>query len=258
MLKEQRKRKIIDLIEANKQVFIAELADQFNVSEMTIRRDLDELGQTGVIQRIHGGAIIIERSEINYELPIIERSHEQAKEKQKIAEKIVSMIQDGEKIFLGSGTTTLAIAEKLHHHHDLTVLTNAITIINCLIPMKNITLIVFGGFLRRAELSMIGHFTQEALKDIQVDKVIIGIRGIHIEQGLTSDHLQELYTDQAILKLSKIIIIAADHTKFGHVAAIRTAPITSASMIVTDDQAPDEMINQIRSLGVIVLKTNQH
>lgn len=254
MLKEQRKRAIVDRIERDKQVFIADLAEQFDVSEMTIRRDLDELDHNGVIHRIHGGALAVPKIGTKNEPPVFERSNEQTEEKKHIAKTVAGMIQNGEKIFLGSGTTTLAVAENLTHHKDLTVLTNAITIVNCLIPIKHITLIVFGGFLRRAELSMVGHFTQSALKDIQVDKVVIGMRGIHIEQGLTCDHLQELQTDQAILQLSKNIIIAADHTKFGHVATIRTAPITTASTIVTDGKAPDDMIRRIRSLGIEVIK----
>ncbi len=253
MLKERRKRKILDLIEQEDQVHIPELARMFEVSEMTIRRDLEELDQIGVIQRIHGGALAVDTVGKKNEPPIVERSHEQADEKRIIAKKIASMVKDGEKIFLGSGTTALAIAEELRHHKNLTVLTNAITIVNALIPAKQITLIVLGGFLRRAEMSMIGHFTQAALEDLQVDKVIIGIRGIHLEHGLSSDNLQELLTDQAILKISQKVIVAADHTKFGHIAAIRTAPITAATQIVTDHQAPVNMIQEIEDLGVEVI-----
>ena len=253
MLKERRKRKILDLIEQEDQVHIPEMARLFDVSEMTIRRDLEELDHIGVITRIHGGALSVNQLGKKNEPPIVERSHEQADEKRLIAKTIAGMVHDGEKIFLGSGTTSLAIAEELKHHENLTVLTNAITVINALIPAKQITVIVLGGFLRRAEMSMIGHFTQAALEDLQVDKVIIGIRGIHLEHGLTSDNLQELLTDQAILKISQKIIVAADHTKFGYTAAIKTAPITTATQIVTDHQAPADMIQKIRALGVEVI-----
>jgi DeoR/GlpR family transcriptional regulator of sugar metabolism len=163
------------------------------------------------------------------------------------------MVKEGEKIFLGSGTTTIAIAEELKDNKNLTVLTNAVTIVNTLIHAPQITLIVLGGFLRRTEMSMIGHFTEAALANLQVDKVIIGIRGIDLEHGLTSDNLQELITDQAILNISQNIIVAADHTKFGHVATIRTAPITRASIIVTDDKTPQKMAYDIEQLGVKVI-----
>jgi len=253
MLKEQRKRKIITLIEVENQVNINELAEGFDVSEMTIRRDLEELDQDGLIQRIHGGAIAIQETPKIIELPLLERSNEQAVEKRQIAKKVAGMVKEGEKIFLGSGTTTIAIAEELKDNKNLTVLTNAVTIVNTLIHAPQITLIVLGGFLRRTEMSMIGHFTEAALANLQVDKVIIGIRGIDLEHGLTSDNLQELITDQAILNISQNIIVAADHTKFGHVATIRTAPITRASIIVTDDKTPQKMAYDIEQLGVKVI-----
>jgi DeoR/GlpR family transcriptional regulator of sugar metabolism len=254
MLKEQRKRIIVELIENNDQVQIAELAELFKVSEMTIRRDLEELDQQGVIQRIHGGAVNLDQTNKKIEPPIIKRTNEQLEEKQQIAKKVASLVNDGELIFLGSGTTTLAIAEELKERVQLTVLTNAITIINSLIPAEHITLIVLGGFLRRSEMSMIGHFTEAALANLKADKVIIGIRGIDVEHGLTSDNLQELITDQAIMNMSENLIVAADHTKFGHVAAIKTAPITRATKIVTDSQVPDAILNSIEDIGVEVIK----
>lgn len=254
MLKEQRKRKILDLIETNSQVHIAELVEMFEVSDMTIRRDLQDLDQKGLIKRIHGGAVSLRREKNANEPPIIERSNDQITEKRQIARKVASLIQDGEKIFLGSGTTTLAIAEELNNHQNLTVITNAVTIVNTLIPKTHITIIGLGGFLRRSEMSMIGYFTEAALANLQVDKVIIGIRGIDLEHGLTSDDLQELITDQAILKIGKEVVVAADHTKFGYVAAIRTAPITTATCIVTDDQVSDEMVDAIQNFGVQVIK----
>jgi DeoR/GlpR family transcriptional regulator of sugar metabolism len=254
MLKEQRKRKILNLIETNSQVQIAELVALFDVSDMTIRRDLQDLAQKGLIKRTHGGAVSVQHEKKNVEPPIIERSNDQKFEKRQIARKVAGLIRDGEKIFLGSGTTTLAIAEELKDHRNLTVITNAVTIINTLIPATQITIIGLGGFLRRSEMSMIGHFTEAALANLQVDKVIIGIRGIDLDYGLTSDDLQELITDQAILKIGKEVIVAADHTKFGYVAAIRTAPITMADMIVTDDKVPDEIVDAIRISGTQVIK----
>lgn len=254
MLKEQRKRKILDLIETNSQVQITQLVELFDVSDMTIRRDLQDLDQRGLLKRIHGGAVSLRRQKKSIEPPIMERSEDQKSEKRQIAKKVVSLIQDGEKIFLGSGTTTLAVAEELKNHQNLTVITNAVTIINTLIPAAQITIIGLGGFLRRSEMSMIGHFTEAALANLQVDKVIIGIRGIDLEHGLTSDDLQELITDQAILKIGKEVIVAADHTKFGYVAAIRTAPITTATCFVTDDKVPDAMVDAIQKLGIRVIR----
>jgi DeoR/GlpR family transcriptional regulator of sugar metabolism len=113
-----------------------------------------------------------------------------------------------------------------------------------------------GGFLRRSELSLIGHFAEHTLQGLQVDKVIIGMRGIDPVKGLTSDNMDELMTDQAILNVSSNIIIVADHSKFGYVAAIRTAPVTAATTIVTDSGGPRDVIEAIRRMGVRIIETD--
>lgn len=253
MLKEHRKRKILDLVESHQQVLISDLVELFDVSNMTVRRDLKELDQEGLIRRIHGGAVSLRRRGAHNEPSLMERAEEQKLEKRQIAKQVAGLIKAGEKIFLGSGTTTLAIAEEIKSFNTLTVITNAITIVNALIPYPQITLISLGGFLRRSEMSMIGHFTEAALANLQVDKVIVGMRGIDLEHGLTSDDLQELITDQAILRIGKEVIVAADHTKFGYVAAIKTAPITAATRIVTDDHVPGRMLDAIREKGIDVI-----
>lgn len=254
MLKGKRQREMLKVIENHSQVQVNELAEQFAVSKMTVRRDLEELDHKGMLQRIHGGAVARIEANKRNEPPVFERANEQQVEKRQIAKKVASMVQDGEKVFLGSGTTTLAIAEELANRRNLTVLTNAITIVNCLVPAPGITLIVLGGFLRRMEMSLIGHFTESALENLRVDKVIIGIRGIDPVHGLTSENMQELFTDQAILRISKTIIVAADYTKFGHIAAIRTAPITAATKIVTDQKTSTEMVTAIRRMGIEVIQ----
>ncbi|MDZ4159450.1 MAG: DeoR/GlpR family DNA-binding transcription regulator [Anaerolineaceae bacterium] len=254
MLKGERQREILKVIENHNQVHVNELAQRFAVSAMTIRRDLEELHQKGMIQRIHGGAVTWSDGHKRHEPPVFERASEHQAEKRQIAKKVAGMVKEGEKIFLGSGTTTLAIAEELANRRNLTVLTNAITIVNCLVPAPGITVIVLGGFLRRMEMSLIGHFTESALENLRVDKVIIGIRGIDPVHGLTSDNMQELFTDQAILRISKTIIVAADYSKFCHIAAIRTAPITAVTKFVTDQKTSPDVVTAIRRMGIEVIQ----
>lgn len=254
MLKQQRHRRIQQIVEAQGQATVAELARQFGVTEMTIRRDLGELSVRGLIERIHGGGLVPERRAGLAEPPVLERIREQAEAKSRIARAVAAMIEADEKVFLGSGTTTLAVAEALKHRSGLTVVTNALTVANALVPCPEITVIVIGGFLRRSELSLIGHFAETAMHDLRVGKVIMGIRGIHPEHGLTSDHLQELMTDRAIMRMSDKVIVVADHTKFGHIAASRTAPLAAATMVVTDTQAPAHIVAAIRAAGVEVIQ----
>jgi DeoR/GlpR family transcriptional regulator of sugar metabolism len=253
MLKRERQRQILRMIEGSGKVEVSNLARHFDVSDMTIRRDLSELNDRGLIERVHGGALL-EPGGGGEEPPVVERSRENAEIKRRIGIATAGIIQNGEKIFLGSGSTTLAVAEALAHHRNLTVVTNALNIANALIPYSEISVVLIGGFLRRSELSLIGHFAENALRGLQVNKVIMGIRGIDPVKGLTSDHLQELITDQAILNISKEVIIVTDNSKFGYVGAIRTAPITTATKIVTNLGGPKDILDAIRRMGITIIE----
>ena len=254
MLKKERQRKILEIIERNGKVEVEQLANALGVSVMTVRRDLTELDELGFLERVHGGALLLQQKNGGTELPVFERSKEKTEIKQRIGRAVAGLINDGEKIFLGSGSTTAAIASALLHHRDLTVFTNAINIANTLIAAPQIKVVIIGGSLRRSELSLIGDFAEHALRGLQVDKLIIGIRGIDPVKGLTSDNMDELITDQAILNISKTVVVAADSTKFGYVAAIRTAPITVVSKIITNIGGPRDILKAIRQMGVQIIE----
>lgn len=251
MLREERKRKISEFIKENKKATVAELSKLFGVSESTIRRDLEALDEQGVIQRAHGGAVVVERAAP--EPPIIQRIAENEEEKRRIGRAVAELVRDGETVFLGSGTTTLEVARSLVEKDNLTVITNALNIANFFAGKSNITVIVVGGLLRHSELSMIGHITEQVLKELHADKVIMGMRAISVQDGLTNDYLPETMTDRAIINFSSEVILVADHTKFGKVSTALVAPVTSVSKIVTDTAAPPEIIEELRELGIEVI-----
>jgi DeoR/GlpR family transcriptional regulator of sugar metabolism len=240
-------------METSGKVIVSELAKNFNVSEMTIRRDLDAIESSEVIRRVHGGAILSLGNNEHEEPPTLNRMDLMIEEKKGVAKVAANLISKDEMIFLGSGTTALYVAHELHKREDITVVSNAITILNNLATHGKMTLIGVGGFLRRKEFSMIGHFADKMISDIRVDKVIMGIRGIHPRFGLTNEHPQELMTDRAIMNISDNVIIIADHTKIGHVSTTRAAHIEQASLIITGNKAPKEMIEAIEEKGVEVI-----
>ena len=252
MLKQERQREILKIIESQGNAKVPALAGHFAVTEMTIRRDLLELGKRGLLERVHGGALL-QNDRRGNESPVYERLLDRLDMKQQIGQAAARLIKDGDTIFLGSGSTTMAVAEALLNHRNLSVYTNALNIADALFhyPVK---VTVIGGSLRRTELSLIGDQTEKTIQGLRVDKVIIGIRGIDPVKGLTSDHMEELLTDQAILNISKTIIVVADHTKLGHVAAIRTAPITAITRIVTNKGGPKDILQAIRRMGVEILE----
>lgn len=256
MFKKERQREILKLIEDLGKAEVEALSKHLEVSEMTIRRDLTELDAQGLLERVRGGALFQRDARADVEPPVIERTKENTEIKRRIGQQVAKLIQDGEKVFLGSGSTTAAVAEALLHHRNLTVVTNALNIAYDLLSAPDIKVTMTGGFLRRSELSLIGHFTEHTLQGLQVDKVIIGMRGIDPVKGLTSDNMEELMTDQAILNISKNIIVVADHAKFGYVAAIRTAPVTAATTIVTDNGGPKDILEAIRKMGVRIIEVD--
>jgi len=254
MFKKERQREILRLMDGRGTAQVQELSKRLRVSEMTVRRDLLELNDQGLLERVRGGALLQRDSHLRVEPPILERAQENAEIKRQIGWYVAQLVRDGEKIFLGSGSTTAAVAEALLHHQDLTVVTNALNIAYALLPAPGISVTMTGGFLRRSELSLIGHFAEHTLQGLRVDKAILGMRGIDPVKGLTSDNMEELMTDQAILRASKNILVGADHSKFGYVAAIRTAPVTAATTIISDSGGPKDIFEAIRKMGVRIIE----
>jgi DeoR/GlpR family transcriptional regulator of sugar metabolism len=136
---------------------------------------------------------------------------------------------------------------------NLTVITNALNIANLFAGNPNITVIVVGGLLRHSELSMIGHITEQVLKELRADKVIMGMRAISIEEGLTNDYLPETMTDRAIIQFAPEVILVADHSKFDKVSTALVAPITSVNKMVTDVDTPTQIVADLRAMGIDVI-----
>jgi len=254
MLKEERQQMIVRELDQKGSVEVNDLARSFKVSRMTIRRDLYEIERNNLLKRTHGGAVLPFKSSAYNELPTVKRMNLLKEEKIRIAKMVAPLIREKEVVFLGSGTTTLYVAKELSERDDITVITNAVTILNELCANARMPIIAIGGFLRREEQSMIGHFAERVIEDLRVDKVIVGMKGVHPRYGLTSEDPQELMTDRKILGISDNVIIVADHTKIGHVSTSRTAPITAANMIVTTENAQEELVQAIREQGVKVIQ----
>jgi DeoR/GlpR family transcriptional regulator of sugar metabolism len=172
-----------------------------------------------------------------------------ASEKEKIGRTTAALVNDGETIFLGSGTTVLEVARNLAER-SLTVITNSLPVINFMAERTNITLIALGGSFRASELSFIGHITEQSLTELRADRVIIGTRAINVEQGLTNDYLPETLTDRAILNIGREIVIVADHTKCGVVSTAFLAPLSAMHTLVTDGGTDVEFIKALKARGI--------
>ncbi len=252
-LKDERLRIIINRVRESGRTTVLELSEYFDVSDITIRRDLKELAEKGVIRREHGGAVY--PVDMPEEPPVIQRMFQNRPNKERIARATAALIKDNESVFIGSGSTATYVARHLTTRQNLTVITNAVNIAHELASSDGITVVVLGGMLRASELSMVGHITEQALQEVRMDKVIIGVKALSVKSGITNDYLPEVMTDRKILEMGSELIVVADYTKLGKVSSAYVAPVNRITTLVTDRQAEPEMLDEIRALGVQVIVT---
>jgi DeoR/GlpR family transcriptional regulator of sugar metabolism len=245
-----RQQQIAQLVERQQRIRVADLCELFTISEATARRDLETLALHGKVERVHGGAIAIHNAPP--ELPILEREGDENEAKRRIGQAASELIQDGEAIYLGSGTTVLELTRILRVRKGLTLITNSLPVLNLLSGTEN-TIVCLGGMLRPTELSFIGYITEQALAEVRADKVIIGARAISLEHGLTNDYLPETLTDRAILRAGQEVIVLADHTKFGRVATAMLMPVESVNTIITDKMTDKDFIEDLEERGIRVI-----
>jgi len=247
----ERQEQLLKFVELRQRVTVDQIRGQFDVSPATVRRDLESLAEQGKIKRFHGGARAIRHAPP--ESPVIQRTSRQADQKQRIGRATADLIKEGETVFLGSGTTVLEVARNLKGRANLTVITNSLPVLNILADMPDITLVGLGGVLRQSEMSMIGHITEQALQEVHAHKIIMGIRALDIERGLTNDYLPETMTDRAILAQGGEVIIVADHTKCGRVSTALVAPISAMHKLVTDPKTPAKFVEALKLNNIEVI-----
>ena len=250
-LKEERQQRILETVRQNRQATIAELSSAFEVSDVTIRRDLRELAAQGVLRRAHGGAIAAVPAPP--EPPVVQRMTQSETCKACIGRAAAALVSDGESVFIGSGSTTTFVARNLVDRKNLTVVTNALTVATALATAPGVTVVVTGGMMRASELSLIGHITEQALREVRADKIIMGIPAICLEDGLTNDYLPEVMTDRTIIEMATELILVVDHTKFGKVGSAYVAPVKRVTTLVTDWEADSDVLLRYEELGIRVI-----
>lgn len=248
----ERQRELSRLVERTGRLSVAQICEHFGISEATARRDLEAVAEQGLIQRVHGGAIAVQKAPP--ELPVLERQSEEADEKVRIGQAAAALVPEGASVFLGSGTTVLEVAYCLRNRPNLTIITNSLSVINAFADLPGVNLIAIGGMFRPSELSFIGHLTEQVLSEIHVDIVFIGTRAISLQQGLTNDYLPETMTDRAILKAGRRVVLVTDHTKFRRIATAFLAPLESVHTIVTDSKTPEEYTDELKARGITVIR----
>jgi len=240
----------LELLQERGEVTVAELSRTAEVSDMTIRRDLEALERTGALRRVHGGAIsAVSRS---YEPPFALRAGRETEAKQRIGRLAASLLSEGDTAIVDVGSTTLELARALRDAERLTILTPSLRVADELADNAEIRLIVTGGTARPGELSLIGDLAERTFDDLHADVVFLGVGGVDTV-GLTEFNLDDTRVKRAALRSARRCVALADATKLGRVAFARVCPLERVDMLVTDSSADSAALQPIREAGVEVL-----
>lgn len=245
---EERKQTILAQLATQGKVQVQTLAQLFQVSTETIRRDLDRLEKEGELRKVYGGAVRVRSGMI--EAPFQKRSQLQVQEKQAIAAAATSLIEDGETIMLDNGTTTLEIMRQLQHRSLITVITNSVPILTIALESFTGKIIFAGGEINTAVQAATGPGAHEILDQFKVNKAFISAGGVSFTDGITDYVLEEALISRKMMERAEEAILVADHTKFGRSTFARIAPADHISMVITDSSCPTEWIENFGRLEI--------
>jgi len=234
------------------EVHYASLAREFEVSEMTIRRDIDRLEELGIVRRVTGGAIALPRKvdEPSFHTRVVEAPDSKAH----IAEAVVNMLHPEETVILDSGSTVLAVARALRGRQlGLTIITPSLLAAIELSDEPDTTVIVTGGALRAEELSLTGADAVDTFAHYNADAFVMGVAGVHVGRGLSDYHRGESAVKKAAIAASDRVIVAVDGTKLGRSTLVNIAPVSSADVIVCDAAEDDAVVTGLRGHGIDVV-----
>lgn len=248
----ERRAAILQDLNENSEISIESLCKKFDVSEVTIRKDLTILQERNLLVRTRGGAIRLPNTNNSNDTPLNFKGLCNFKEKRAIGKCAASLIRDGETILLDSGTTTFEIAKNLHHLKKLTVITNAVNIAVELLKYKRFNVILLGGHLREVSHSTVGPLAEANLKVFYCDKLFLGVDSFNIEFGLSTHDIEEANINQTMFSMAKEVIAVLDSSKFNKRNFVFIAPVNKIHTIVTDNNIPSNIKTQIKALNIAV------
>ena len=248
MLAIERRNEILMKLQAERRVVVSELSQLYDVSEETIRRDLEKLVNEGVAIKSYGGAVINENA--NLEVPFNIRKNYNVIGKQKIAEQIAAMVKDGESLMLDASSTAVYIAKALKEKKNLTVITNSIEIIVELMDMPEWKVLSTGGLSREGSFALVGPQTDKMLKSYHVDKAVISCKGFDLESGITDS--DELHANNKITMLGAAgkKILAVDKSKFDKTAFTAIGALDDITTVVTDAEPDRRWLQAFEEAGI--------
>jgi len=250
-----RRSAILQLLRSDSSVNVTELSKQFGVSEVTIRKDLRILKERKLLVRVHGGAILGTAATSE---PAPEERHLSFKkmvnmrEKEAIGRAAARYIKNGDTILVDSGTTALEVVKNLQHFEDLTIITNSISAMAEALKYKRFNVILLGGTVREASMSMVGPLAESNLKLFYCDKLFLGVDSFSVETGLSTPSVEEASTNQVMITRAREVIAVFDSSKVNKRALAFIADVDKINTIVTDNNIPANVKRQLKSMKIEV------
>jgi len=249
-----RRMFILKKLEKDEQVNVSELSHQFNVSEVTIRKDLSHLEKKNILIRSRGGAM--KQTLIDTDLSIFDRRKQNIRQKEAIGIAAARLIQEGETVLLDTGTTVMELAKHLPKKIDVTIVTNSVDITFRLADYPNIRVMMPGGILRRNSLALVGEQAAETLSKYYCDKYFLSADGVDVQLGLMTMNIEEAPLARMNVQNSKKVIALIDSSKFHDRGMMIIAALSEVDLLVTDSDISDHTLQTLKTMGVNVLVAN--
>jgi DeoR family fructose operon transcriptional repressor len=244
---EERKDRILKILEEYSKITVSELCASFHVSPVTIRNDLRDLSETGKLKRTHGGAIPMGKAA--FEPDSNTKEVENIEEKKRIAARAAAMVESDDTIALDTGTTTFELAKCLINKKNLTVVTNDLKIASYLetnMIASDVTIVVIGGVLRQGFHCTIGPIAVEALNGLNVDKAFMATNAFSLEKGFTTPRIDQGEIKKLFMSISSEIIMLADSSKIGRIAFLKFADLNDVDKLIIDKNISSRMVKSIQ------------
>lgn len=251
----RRRERIASMLKDRGSVQVQDLAKQFDVSTVTIRKDLKFLDDQGIATRSYGGAMLKNKSPnnsvlINNELAIERKQALHANEKSSIGKVAADLVKAGDSIILDSGSTTIQIASYLSSKKDVTIVTNDLNVVNVLAQSEDLNVLLLGGTLRQKNMSFFGSQAENALRDLHVDKLFLGVDGFDMDRGITTHFEAEALLNRLMCNVASEIVVVTDSSKFGQVCLHKILAPSGVDRVITDENIPDDYRNGLSRLGI--------
>ncbi|NKQ57779.1 DeoR/GlpR transcriptional regulator [Amycolatopsis sp. K13G38] len=252
MYAEERQQRVVERARADGRVEVTELAAEFGVTTETIRRDLTVLERHGVLRRVHGGAIPVER--LGFEPALAARDAVMTAEKERIAKAALAELPVEGAVLIDAGTTTARLAEVWPADRELTVVTNALPIASSLATRPNTAVLMAGGKVRGRTMAAVDDWALRSLADTYVDVAFIATNGVSAERGLTTPDTGEAAVKRAMIAAARRVVVLADHTKFGNDCLARFGSLSDVDVLITDAGLDEDAAAELSAAGPRVVR----